>query len=216
MHAIRGTIAAACLLTCAAGCSSAPAAAPSTPPPSRPSTTVPATTSATSTFVPAVSPDKLSAACPLLDGNELGKTANDFLKAMEFTSTEGAPKQQGKVVDYTCVYKHSADEAELGELTVTALSGPVTPQAALKATEKGCAGKATPLDGAGDAAMSCTTPENDTLVITLKRSHGEVRMAAVSVVSQLDDTVREYKGQVIDPQIKVDGAALAKLVGSRL
>ncbi|OXM56068.1 hypothetical protein CFP71_14630 [Amycolatopsis thailandensis] len=86
-------------------------------------------------------------------------------------------------VAYGCEFSRVDDGSGVGSLMVTAIKGEAAPESALAVAEQNCLGEgqAQPLAGAGEAAMWCRSEDLDTLVVTVKRSHGEVRIAHLTL-----------------------------------
>ncbi|MFF4594578.1 hypothetical protein [Amycolatopsis sp. NPDC001319] len=140
----RRLIAVAFVVAAAAGCSATAAKEPvATPSP----VSVPATTKATtktsappstaSTFVPAASPAKLSAACPFMDIDEYKRA---FLVSQELVTSEEAPDKSNGITWYTCDYIFtSSHQTKSGDLLVFASPGETSVKASLKISAESCA-----------------------------------------------------------------------------
>ncbi|WP_290061650.1 hypothetical protein [Amycolatopsis solani] len=194
MRSLRGILAAACLLTCVAACSSGTTttAASTPPPPATTSVSKPKpTTTPTPTFTPAVSPAKLTGACPLLGNVELAQLLGVAWNAREPSEMPPEPIGPGKA--FRCSYP-------VGELYVLAVSGGKSPDAMLKQLQSECDDAAKPVPGAGEAASYCYGKGYSSLVMVAKHAHGQLRVAEVEMGRSRADVCE----------------SLAKLLGERL
>lgn len=152
---------------------------------------------------PVVSPEVVSAACGFLGADELQRALES--KAA-YRSVEEKPVEGERSVAYGCEFSRVDDGSGVGSLMVTAIKGEAAPESALAVAEQNCLGEgqAQPLAGAGEAAMWCRSEDLDTLVVTVKRSHGEVRIAHLTLAgSPMAANIPGY-------------ASLARLLGGRL
>ncbi|WP_143105055.1 hypothetical protein [Amycolatopsis regifaucium] len=156
-----------------------------------------------STWTPVISPELISAACGFLGADELQRILES--KAA-YRSVEEKPLEGQRSIAYGCEFSRVDDGSGVGSLMVTAIKGEVAPGSALAVAEQNCLseGQAQPLAGAGEAAMWCRNEDLDTLVVTVKRSHGEVRIAHLTLAgSPMAANIPGY-------------ASLARLLGGRL
>jgi len=195
MRSLRGILAAACLLTCVAACSggstTTTAAAPPPPPPSTSTSKPKPATTPTPTFTPAVSPAKLTGACPLLGNVEFAQLLGVAWNAREPSEMPPEPIGPGKA--FRCSYP-------TGELYVLAVSGGKSPAAMVKQLESECADPAKPVAGAGELASYCYGKGYSSLVVVAKHAHGQLRVAEVEMGRSRADVCE----------------SLAKLLGERL
>ncbi|MEQ0561480.1 hypothetical protein ABJI51_26245 [Amycolatopsis sp. NEAU-NG30] len=201
MRKLGGIFAATCLLTWVAGCSGgSTTAAPATTsaPSSSTSASVskPKTTTATPTptFAAAVSPSKVTGACPFLGSIELRQVVGDGNKSSD-ESTEGPAQNVGSGKAYQCTYPGRG-----AKLYVAALPGGPSPSAMIGTLTKKCGEAATPVPGAGDTAARCKMADGAEMVVVGKHSHGQLRVAQLFIAPTRTD--------VYD--------SLAKLLGGRL
>ncbi|MFC3452154.1 hypothetical protein [Amycolatopsis speibonae] len=155
------------------------------------------------TWAPAMSPEVVSAACAFLGVEELQKALR--AKAA-YRSAEQEVVRGQKSVNYACDFSRADDGSYIGGLMVTVAPGNTTPEALLGVAEDQCLGEgqAQPLPDAGDVAMWCRNTDLDTLVTTVKRSRGEVRIAYLTLA-----------GAPISANIPGYGE-LARILGGRL
>ncbi|WP_144023987.1 hypothetical protein [Amycolatopsis keratiniphila] len=154
-------------------------------------------------WAPVVSPEVVSAACGFLGADELQRALES--KAA-YRSVEEKPVEGQRSVAYGCEFSRVDDGSGVGSLMVTAIKGEAAPESALAVAEQNCLGEgqAQPLAGAGEVAMWCRSEELDTLVVTVKRSHGEVRIAHLTLAgSPMAANIPGY-------------GSLARLLGGRL
>ncbi|WP_326836844.1 hypothetical protein VSH64_18410 [Amycolatopsis rhabdoformis] len=158
------------------------------------SSSLPTTTAATSSapppapFVPTVSPANLSAACPLLGPAELAKLFDD---PDAYASSEQPQTHQDQFTAYNCDY-HLADppNTHLVTLSVGGVPSQLSPQKALQLFSESCADDVQSLYA---AAMYCYSTDGGTQIVVAKSSHGETRLATLSLVNPPDGTMRaEY------------------------
>ncbi|MFF4594364.1 hypothetical protein [Amycolatopsis sp. NPDC001319] len=202
MRLPRRLIAVAFVVAAAAGCSNGGDGTLVAPPPS--GSTAPETTTTTSSapptsFVPAASPARLSAACPLLDAAEIARALTN---GDTYDSSEESPTTENGLTSYTCEY-HRSDEPsyEWASLTVLAAPGNPSQKTALQVSTQECADKPQTLS---EAAVYCTNTDNGTDITVAKPSHGETRVVLLSLTLRPSDASR-------------DGyASLAKTVAGRL
>jgi hypothetical protein len=150
------------------GSSKSPAPTTSAPPPS--------------SFVPAASPARLSAACPFLDSAEIARALSD---GNVYDSSEESPTTQSGITAYTCEY-HRADDPgyEWGSLTIIAAPGNPSQKTALQVSTQECTDKPRALSA---AAVYCTNEDNGTDITVAKPSHGETRVVLLSLTLQPSD-----------------------------
>ncbi|MGW4485044.1 hypothetical protein ACWEOE_14525 [Amycolatopsis sp. NPDC004368] len=202
-------IAAAFVVAAAAGCSvpaaTEPAAAAITvrePVTAEAATETSAPPTTASTFVPAASPAKLSAACPFLDLDEYKQA---FVVPQELATREEPPGHSDGTSWYTCTFLFaSSHQTKSGQLEVAASPAGTSAKTWLTSAVQGCADKPKYLSG---NAFYCTenadTLKNTYLVVT-KVSHGQPRFAAVTAGPPPDFTHPEAY------------AAIAKTLSDRL
>ncbi|MCR6486362.1 hypothetical protein M8542_26390 [Amycolatopsis sp. OK19-0408] len=193
----------ACVLVVfVAACAPSPA-----PPPATTSASASASTSASKpkptptapAFTPAASPEKVSAACPFLSGEEITKT----IAGADTYSGKEQPGPKGRGLSaFRCAYSTGS----YPDNTVITLDISVTPRrlpAAVitKTLEGECDTPATPLPGVGEAAWFCPPGQAKVLVTTARTSHGETRVAQLRFIMTTHTEVY---------------SALAKLVADRL
>ncbi|MEV0074709.1 MULTISPECIES: hypothetical protein [unclassified Amycolatopsis] len=156
------------------------------------SSSLPTTTSSSAPppapFVPAVSPAHLSAACPFLSPAEFAKTFDD---TDVDASSEQPQTHQDQFTAYNCEYRLADPPGtHLGTLTVGGVPSLVSPQKALQLFSESCADDVQSLY---EAAMYCDTKDGGTDIVVAKSSHGETRLATISLVNPPDGTMRaEY------------------------
>ncbi|MEV4604348.1 hypothetical protein AB0K15_44215 [Amycolatopsis sp. NPDC049253] len=123
----------------------------------------------------AASPERLSAACPFLDSGEIQQALAD---GNRFESTEEDPDTQSGVTLYACSYSRALEShVPLVELGVGDAPGFDSPEAAFRASARGCAGEPKPFT---DDAVYCTTSQGTTTVTIAKRSHDRIRVAQLA------------------------------------
>lgn len=164
-----------------AGCSSGTPAAAPPPSPTAPSTSAtPTPTSPTTTapppFTPLVSPEKVTAACPLLGGTEVTDT---IAGSDTYVAVDQPPGKSGSVTGYNCSYQSKRfSGSETLHLTIVVAPRKASPKAMVTGLQKECDGTAvTQLPDIGEAAWTCQPEGTTTLVMTAKSSHGETRVA---------------------------------------
>lgn len=186
MRLSRRFIAAGFVAAAAAGCSTgangAVVAAPA-------SSSSPAPTTSASPppppFVPAVSPAKLTAACPFLDSAEIAKAFSD---SNIYDSSEQIPSVQGGLTVYTCKYHRTDDDGSLlAALEIAETPTMVAQKTLLQVAEQECADKAQPL---GEAAIYCLSKGNGTDIAVIEPSHGVTRVAHLSLAAPRNDGFR--------------------------
>ncbi|WP_410663918.1 hypothetical protein [Amycolatopsis sp. lyj-84] len=193
-----GILAALSLLLAASACGGPdesptppPASSTSKPPPSKP-----ATSSTQPTFTPAVSPPKVTAACPFLGAGELAQiigTSGIVAKEEPPGKTDTAPK-------YTCAYGTGDPPRESAPRLYFFAFTKADPNTPVSSTAKNCTGPSTSLPGVGDAAMYCELDDYWTTLAIAKRVHGETRMVDLHLPHHRDDVYTQ----------------VAKLLGERL
>ncbi|MEU4671869.1 hypothetical protein AB0F91_28825 [Amycolatopsis sp. NPDC023774] len=154
-----------------------------------PAPTTSATTSAPSPtpFVPAVSPAKVTAACPYLGPQEIAKAIED---PNIYDSKEISPRSAGHgLTAYGCDY-HRADDpgSHLAQLAV--LPTPVKlPQAkALETATEVCADKPQSLT---ETAVYCLSKDNGTAIVVAALSHGATRIAIFELADPVNDSYHD-------------------------
>jgi hypothetical protein len=179
MRLSRRFIAVAFVASAAAGCSNGGSGAIVAAPPT-------ASSPPPAPFVPAASPPHLSAACPFLAPAEIAKLLDD---TAVYTSREQPPRHQGRFTVYNCAY-HLADVPNTrgGTLSVGSAPSLLSPQQALQLFRKYCADDVQTLY---EAAMYCMNPHNNTEIMVVKPSHGETRIAQLTLQNPPDGTMRD-------------------------
>ncbi|WIX98943.1 hypothetical protein QRX60_33465 [Amycolatopsis mongoliensis] len=86
------------------------------------------------------------------------------------------------------------------DLWIVASGRSYSPAKAMANSEKDCTGPVTTLPGIGDGAFFCTVADDEELVMTGKRSHGQNRTAHISL--------RKHRAEVY--------TGLAKVLADRL
>ncbi|WIX80257.1 hypothetical protein QRX50_05570 [Amycolatopsis carbonis] len=185
MSLSRRFIAAAFVVAAAAGCSNGgsgavvAAASSGNPAPTTSASPPPAP------FVPAVSPAKVTAACPFLDPAEIAKAFGD---PNIYDSSEQIPSIQGGLTVYTCKYHRADDPGSLmGALEVADTPTMVAQKTMLQVAEQECADKAQPL---GEGAIYCLSKGNGTDIAVIEPSHGVTRIAHLSLAVTRNDGLR--------------------------
>ena len=191
-----GFIAVAALLTCVASCSSgAPAAAPTSAPPSttKPatSTTAPPTT-AQPKFTPLVSPAKVTAACPFLGATEVPQIIGDgTLRASEAVEGEVTGASGGSM-GYNCAYGW-------GRLWIgTVPAGSVSLAEAIDFKLNDCEQPAVTIAGVGEGAKYCLAKDYQVQVVGGKHSHGQLRIAKVTLTRTRTDVYPSIAKLLVD------------------
>ncbi|MGW4483962.1 hypothetical protein ACWEOE_09000 [Amycolatopsis sp. NPDC004368] len=189
MRLSRRFIAAAFVATAAAGCSTGGSGAVVAAPPASTSS-LPTTTSSSAPppapFVPAASPAHLSAACPFLSPAEFAKT---FDNTDVDANSEQPRTHQDQFTAYNCEY-HLADPpgTHMGTLSVGGVPSVLSPQKTLQLFSETCTDDVQSLY---EAAMYCYGKDGGTDVVVVKPSHGEIRLAELSLINPPDGTRRD-------------------------
>ncbi|MFI5612585.1 hypothetical protein [Amycolatopsis sp. NPDC051903] len=146
---------------------------------SAPASTTATTGAPPSSFVAAASPERLSAACPFLDADEVKRALAD---SDVYESSEEAPTHQDGLVSFSCDYQRPGDpDRVLGSLTVIAPPTEHSVAQALAVSMQSCSDKPKPLTG---SAIYCTNDDQqseDTYITIAKESHGEIRVALLDL-----------------------------------
>ncbi|WP_326565258.1 hypothetical protein VSH64_25790 [Amycolatopsis rhabdoformis] len=148
----------------------------------------PATSAAapSTAFVPAKSPARLGAACPFLDAAEIARAFGDD---NGYASSEDPPDTEGDITSYTCEYRRADDQDyEWAELTVIAAPGHPSRKTALQVSTQDCSDKPQALS---EAAVYCGNSDHGTDITVAKSSHGEMRVALLTLTLASTDTFRE-------------------------
>ncbi|MER6668887.1 hypothetical protein ABT256_30325 [Amycolatopsis japonica] len=193
-----GILAAAVLVLAASACGGAgespappqPSPSSSKPSPSKPATTTPPT------FTPAVSPAKVTAACPFLGADEFARITG----TSKVVAQEQPPGKAESAPAYTCAYVTGDQAPDLASKLYFFAFAKADPGKPVTSTAANCTGPSTPLPGAGDAAMHCELDDYWTTLAIAKRVHGQTRM--------LNLHLPHYRDAVL--------AELAKVLGDRL
>ena len=190
-----GIFAAACLLTCVTACSGgSTTAAPATTsaPPSSTSVSKPKpATTAPPAFAPAVSPAKVTGACPFLGNAEFAQVLGTAWNVREPSEMPPEPIGPGKA--FRCSYA-------FGELYVLAVAGGKPASSMVKQLQSECDDPAKPVPGAGETASYCYGSGASSLVFVAKHAHGQLRVAEIEMGRSRADVCE----------------SLAKLLGDRL
>lgn len=126
---------------------------------------------------PPHSPAKVTSACPFLGVTESSATMGIVLDAY---AVEEAKTTQYDATTYHCNYASRTGGRQLLDLFVTVVPG--TGQVSSLVTEwtKDCKGPAKPIAGVAGTTRTCSmddTNSSDVLVLVVKKSHGQTRLA---------------------------------------
>ncbi|MET7995918.1 hypothetical protein ABZU76_34000 [Amycolatopsis sp. NPDC005232] len=139
--------------------------------------------STASTFVPAVSPEKLSSACPFLDIAEYQRT---FAVNQELVTKEEPPDHSNGITTYTCDFLFTSSHSSASAYLYVFATGETSVKASLEVSARSCSAKPHYL---GDNAFYCIDAADNSdgtdLVVT-KLSHRQMRIAIVSSGVPLD------------------------------
>jgi hypothetical protein len=130
---------------------------------------------------PPLSPEKITAACPLLRVVDVERIEGGTWGAR---ADEGTSEKYGKGMVYRCSYPTQyAGYGNLppAQLSVTAVPGKASPASELKVAAEECVKPAVAISGAGESASYCEVNEYRDLVMVGKRAHGETRVAAIDI-----------------------------------
>ncbi|HEV7977623.1 hypothetical protein [Amycolatopsis sp.] len=126
---------------------------------------------------PPLSPEKITAACPLLRVVDMEKLNGGTWAAK---AEEGEPVKDGFRCGYSTQYNRYSGYTP-NQLLVIAVPGNASPAKELAVRTKDCTQPAVAVAGAGESASYCEIDEHRTLVMIGKRGHGETRVASVDV-----------------------------------
>ncbi|MEV8614982.1 hypothetical protein AB0383_45005 [Amycolatopsis sp. NPDC051373] len=147
----------------------------------KPDTSAPPSTA--STFVPAVSPAKLSSACPFLDIAEYQRTFDVY---QDLVTKEEPPDHSNGITSYTCDFLFTSSHSTASAYLYVFATGETSVKASLEVSARSCSAKPHYL---GDNAYYCIDAANNSdgtdLVVT-KLSHRQMRIAIVSSGVPLD------------------------------
>lgn len=175
---------------------SAPATATTAATTARPATTAVPTT--TKPFTPAVSPAKVTGACPFLGTGELQQvlgTSEGLVAAERPPDPTFVPGTQ-----FECRYEGKYVTPWVLDLWIVASATAYRPAKAMGNDRKDCTGPVTSLPGLGDGAFFCDVADDEELVMTGKRSHGQNRTTNIYL--------RKHRAEVY--------TALARMLADRL
>ncbi|MFI5614156.1 hypothetical protein [Amycolatopsis sp. NPDC051903] len=133
---------------------------------------------------PAKSPAVLNAACPVLGAAELRGELSD---PSAYDAVE-APAQNGTYSKYyRCEYRRAGTTTAVAELTV-GIAKIAVPADEIAFAERSCtAAGAVSIPGVGDGAMTCRDSYGNTVVVVVKISHGQTRVAFLGIVEHPAD-----------------------------
>lgn len=187
------------LLLAASACGG-PDESPTPPPSSSSSKPAPSKSAPSSTppaFTPAISPAKVTAACPFLGAGELAP----IIGIVGIVATEEPPGATKTAPEYTCAYATDGQRTETRPRLYYFAFAKANPNTPVFTTAENCPGPNTPIPGVGDAAMYCDLDDYWTTLAVAKRVHGETRMLNLHLPQ-----LRKKEGYI----------QVAKLLGERL
>jgi hypothetical protein len=126
---------------------------------------------------PPHSPAKVTSACPFLGVTESSAAMGVVLDAY---AVEEAPLSQQDATTYHCNYASRTGGRQLLDLFVTAVPGTKQVASLVTAWTKDCKGPAAPIGGVDGTTRTCSldgTNFGDVLVLVVKKSHGQTRLA---------------------------------------
>jgi hypothetical protein len=146
----------------------------------------------TYTFTPLVSPAKVTAACPFLDTHE----ALQLIGNLNYGFTRGSEQAVQRVGDgggiYGCVYNW-------GALYVVTTPDKTTTAAKLVKDSLGqCVAPAVTIPAVGESSVYCNAKDDQAILLTGKRSHGEVRIGEVHLQRTKPETYTAFVKLVAD------------------
>jgi hypothetical protein len=120
---------------------------------------------------------KVTSACRLLSAAELTELLGGTAGATNVAAKEDKPDPAGGFVTYTCEYGSAGDYPFALSTQGVARAG-VTPKMAIDAVARAAKVKTRRVSGLGSAAVYYTLKNGVSVLVAVKRSHGENRLAS--------------------------------------
>ncbi|WIY01530.1 hypothetical protein QRX60_47190 [Amycolatopsis mongoliensis] len=130
---------------------------------------------------PPNSPAEVTSACPFLGVTESSATMGVVLDAY---AVEEAKTTQQDATTYHCTYASRTGGRQLLDLFVTVVPGTGQIPSLVTAWTKDCKGPAKPIGGVAGTTRTCSldgADSGDVMVLVVKKSHGQTRLAELYV-----------------------------------